>query len=101
MPGTRPGKGFFHCGALGAPCCVAEKLWPKCVKTPDMCMADLRSFSWSCGLRCLFVQCTRLEGVQTMSLINLLVAARTAIASWRQRQRAHVELMGLDDRSLA
>jgi len=36
-----------------------------------------------------------------MSLMNLLVAARTAIASWRQRQRAYGELMGLDDRSLA
>ncbi len=36
-----------------------------------------------------------------MSLINLFVAARTAVASWRQRQRAYGELMGLDDRSLA
>jgi len=36
-----------------------------------------------------------------MSLINLLVAARAAIAGWRQRQRAYGELMALDDRSLA
>ena len=36
-----------------------------------------------------------------MSLMNLLVATRTAIAGWRQRQRAYGELMGLDDRSLA
>ena len=36
-----------------------------------------------------------------MSLINLFVAARAAIAGWRQRQRAYGELMALDDRSLA
>ncbi len=36
-----------------------------------------------------------------MSLINLFVAARSAIARWRQRQRAFGELMALDDRSLA
>ena len=36
-----------------------------------------------------------------MSLMNLFVAARTAIARWRQRQRAYGELMALDDRSLA
>jgi uncharacterized protein YjiS (DUF1127 family) len=37
----------------------------------------------------------------TMSLINLFVAARSAIAGWHQRQRAYGELMALDDRSLA
>ena len=36
-----------------------------------------------------------------MSLINLFVAGRSAIAGWRQRQRAYGELMALDDRSLA
>jgi uncharacterized protein YjiS (DUF1127 family) len=36
-----------------------------------------------------------------MSLINLFVTARGAIARWRQRQRAYGELMALDDRSLA
>ena len=36
-----------------------------------------------------------------MSLINLFVAARSAIARWQQRQRAYGELMALDDRSLA
>jgi uncharacterized protein YjiS (DUF1127 family) len=36
-----------------------------------------------------------------MSLINLFVAARDSIASWRERQRAYGELMALDDRSLA
>lgn len=36
-----------------------------------------------------------------MSLINLFVAARSAIARWRQRQRAYGELMMLDDRALA
>ena len=36
-----------------------------------------------------------------MSLINLFVAARSAIAEWHQRQRAYGELMALDDRSLA
>ena len=36
-----------------------------------------------------------------MSLINLFVAVRAAIARWRQRQRAYGELMALDDRSLA
>lgn len=36
-----------------------------------------------------------------MSLINLFIAARSAIAGWRQRQRAYGELMALDDRSLA
>jgi uncharacterized protein YjiS (DUF1127 family) len=36
-----------------------------------------------------------------MSLINLFMAARSAMARWRQRQRAYAELMALDDRSLA
>ncbi len=36
-----------------------------------------------------------------MSLINLFVAARSAIARWGQRRRAYGELMALDDRSLA
>ncbi len=36
-----------------------------------------------------------------MSLINLFVAARTAIVRWRRRQRAYGELMSLDDRSLS
>ena len=36
-----------------------------------------------------------------MSIINLFVAARSAIAEWHQRQRAYGELMSLDDRSLA
>ena len=36
-----------------------------------------------------------------MSLINLFVAARAAIARRRQRRRAFNELMALDDRSLA
>ena len=36
-----------------------------------------------------------------MSLINLLVAGRRAVADWRRRQRAYRELAALDDRSLA
>ena len=36
-----------------------------------------------------------------MSLMNLIVAARSAIQGWRQRERAYNELMTLDDRSLA
>jgi uncharacterized protein YjiS (DUF1127 family) len=36
-----------------------------------------------------------------MSLVNLFVAARTAIKARRQRRRAFDELMALDDRSLA
>lgn len=36
-----------------------------------------------------------------MSLINLLVAARDALAERRQRQRAYEELAALDDRALA
>jgi uncharacterized protein YjiS (DUF1127 family) len=36
-----------------------------------------------------------------MSLMNVIVAARSAIHGWRQRERAYDELMGLDDRSLA
>ena len=36
-----------------------------------------------------------------MSLINLFVAARSAIAKRRERRRAYEELMALDDRSLA
>ena len=36
-----------------------------------------------------------------MSLVNLFVAARTAIKNRRQRLRAFDELMALDDRSLA
>ncbi|HEX3862457.1 MAG TPA: DUF1127 domain-containing protein [Stellaceae bacterium] len=36
-----------------------------------------------------------------MSLVNLLVAARSAVSGWRRRERAYGELMALDDRSLA
>jgi uncharacterized protein YjiS (DUF1127 family) len=36
-----------------------------------------------------------------MSLINLFVSARDALASRRQRQRAYGDLAMLDDRSLA
>jgi len=36
-----------------------------------------------------------------MSLINLFVAAKTAMARRRQTRRAYDELMALDDRSLA
>jgi uncharacterized protein YjiS (DUF1127 family) len=36
-----------------------------------------------------------------MSLINLFVAARNALAARRQRRRAMDDLMALDDRSLA
>ena len=36
-----------------------------------------------------------------MSLINLFVAARNAVAERQRRRRAHDELMALDDRSLA
>ena len=36
-----------------------------------------------------------------MSLINLFVAARNGLRELRRRQRAYVELMALDDRSLA
>lgn len=36
-----------------------------------------------------------------MSLINLLVSARDALAQHRQRRRAFDELMSLDDRALA
>lgn len=36
-----------------------------------------------------------------MSLINLCVTARDAVAAWRRRQRAYAELTALDDRSLA
>jgi uncharacterized protein YjiS (DUF1127 family) len=36
-----------------------------------------------------------------MSIVNLFVAARKAIADRRSRQRAYSELAALDDRSLA
>jgi len=36
-----------------------------------------------------------------MSVINLFLAARNAIADRRRRQRAYAELVALDDRSLA
>jgi len=36
-----------------------------------------------------------------MSIVNLFVAARNAIAARRSRQRAYTELAALDDRSLA
>jgi uncharacterized protein YjiS (DUF1127 family) len=36
-----------------------------------------------------------------MSLINLFVAARSALARHRDRRRAYEELMALDDRALA
>jgi uncharacterized protein YjiS (DUF1127 family) len=36
-----------------------------------------------------------------MSVLNLLISARGAVADWRRRQRAYAELMALDDHSLA
>ena len=36
-----------------------------------------------------------------MSLMNVLVAVRAALANRRQRQRAYAELAALDDHSLA
>jgi uncharacterized protein YjiS (DUF1127 family) len=36
-----------------------------------------------------------------MSVMNLLAAAKSAIADWRRRQQAFAELSALDDRSLA
>ena len=36
-----------------------------------------------------------------MSIVNLFVAARNALADRRARQRAYTELAALDDRSLA
>jgi uncharacterized protein YjiS (DUF1127 family) len=42
-----------------------------------------------------------LAGVTTMSLSNVFVSARKAMAQWRERERAYAELMALDDRSLA
>ena len=36
-----------------------------------------------------------------MSVLNLLNSAWEAIADWRRRERAYVELMALDDHSLA
>ena len=36
-----------------------------------------------------------------MLLINVLAAAKNAIADWRRRQQAFAELSALDDRSLA
>ncbi len=36
-----------------------------------------------------------------MSLINLFVSARSALARWRRQRLAYDELMSLDDRSLA
>jgi uncharacterized protein YjiS (DUF1127 family) len=36
-----------------------------------------------------------------MSVLNLLISARKAIADWRRRERDYAELMALDDHSLA
>ena len=36
-----------------------------------------------------------------MSLVNLFVAGRAALANWRERRRAFDQLTALDDRSLA
>ena len=36
-----------------------------------------------------------------MSLITICIAAATAWVDWRKRHRAYLELMALDDRSLA
>jgi uncharacterized protein YjiS (DUF1127 family) len=36
-----------------------------------------------------------------MFIVNLLTAAGHALSEWRHRQQAYVELMSLDDRSLA
>jgi uncharacterized protein YjiS (DUF1127 family) len=40
-------------------------------------------------------------GSLAMSIVNLFVAARDAIANRRRRTRAYTELSALDDRSLA
>ena len=36
-----------------------------------------------------------------MSVLNLFVSARQALADWRRRDRAYAELMALDDHALA
>ena len=36
-----------------------------------------------------------------MSFLNLFISAGKAFSAWRRRERAFVELMALDDRSLA
>jgi uncharacterized protein YjiS (DUF1127 family) len=36
-----------------------------------------------------------------MFIVNLLAAAKNAVAEWRHRQQAYAELSALDDRSLA
>jgi uncharacterized protein YjiS (DUF1127 family) len=35
-----------------------------------------------------------------MSLVNLIVTARSIVADWRRREQAFAELMALDDRAL-
>jgi uncharacterized protein YjiS (DUF1127 family) len=40
-------------------------------------------------------------GVEVMSVVSMLVAARAALAERRERRRAYEELAALDDRSLA
>src|SRR4051812_27782641 len=65
-------------------------------------MPDLRSSGWLRWSERPFVQCTILvPGVETMSIVNMLVAARAALAERRERRRAYEELAGLNDRSLA
>jgi hypothetical protein len=44
--------------AAGAPLVASPQRWPDYVMGPDVCMADLRTLSWSCDRRCLFVRCT-------------------------------------------
>src|SRR3954453_9975129 len=65
-------------------------------------MPDLRSSGWLRWSERPFVQCTILvPRVETMSIVNMLVAARAALAERRERRRAYEGLAALDDRSLA
>jgi uncharacterized protein YjiS (DUF1127 family) len=48
-----------------------------------------------------FVHCTIQVQESNMALINLFLAARSALARHRERRRAYDELMALDDRALA
>ena len=67
-------------------------------------MAELQQNPWyprcvpakSCA-----VQHAKRIGVYLMSVLNLLISVRKAVADWRQRERDYAELMDLDDHSLA
>src|SRR5207253_6196505 len=95
---ARPAPVRLHSPSSSAPSPAFLRLpnklaWLNCNGTPgprDACQPDLVQRSMKKRI-----------GVYVMSVLNLLISVRKAVADWRRCQRDYAELMDLDDHSLA